>query len=246
MSLNPLAPITDYQSMLNRIFWFTTASAIVAIWILRRFIQPLEIVLHEIDFTVEFGGDKILPVPGGYLFPALIVGILTRIYRAHACISDWLGIRECFDIEVIIGEFANQLAIDLTNVSEVKLVRCRRSIMRTAFYPFVSSPQPQIDPQLIHQALDAWSWFWIGIEATLVFVVTGLGLVAGGAFDVAVPMLCCTLVLAAIGLPAMRRHCQRYAIAQARAIVADPARAASVRMALAVLIDVQPKYRRAA
>ena len=29
MPLNPLAPVTDYQSMLNRIFWFTTAAALV-------------------------------------------------------------------------------------------------------------------------------------------------------------------------------------------------------------------------
>ena len=83
MSINPLAPVTDYQSMLNRISWFTTASALVAIWILRLYIQALDELLHKIDFTVEFGGTKVLPMPGGYLFPALAVGILTRIFRFH-------------------------------------------------------------------------------------------------------------------------------------------------------------------
>ena len=82
---------------------------------------------------------------------------------------------------------------------------------------------------LIQQALDAWSWFWIGIEATLVFTLTGLGLIAGGAFEAGLLTIAGTLLFAANGLPAMRGQCQRYAIAQVRAIVADPIRATAVR-----------------
>ena len=235
MSLNPLAPVTDYQSMLNRIFWFTSASALVAIWMLRLYIPGLDRLLREIDFTVAFGGDKILPMPGGYLLPALAVGILTRIYRMHARISDWLGIRECFDIEVIIGELAAQLAIDITPIADEQLINHRHRIMRRAFYPFVSGPQPQIDPQLIQQALDAWSWFWVGVEASIVFVLCGLGLIAGGVYEVGLQTIGGTLVLAAIGLPTMRGQCKRYAIAQVRAIVVDPTRAIAVRTAFAEL-----------
>jgi len=235
MSLNPLAPVTDYQSMLNRIFWFTSASALVAVWMLRLYIPELDRLLREIDFTVAFGGDKILPMPGGYLLPALAAGILTRIYRMHARISDWLGIRECFDVEVIIGELAAQLAIDITSISEDQLMKYRHGIMRRAFYPFVSGPQPQIDSQLIQQALDAWSWFWVGVEASIVFVLTGLALIAGGVYDVGLQTIGGTLILAAIGLPTMRGQCKRYAIAQVRAIVVDPARANAVRTAFAEL-----------
>ena len=121
MQLNPLSPVTDYQSMLNRIFWFTTASALVAIWMLRPYVPGLNTQLRSIDFAVELSGDKVLPIPGGYLLPALAIGILTRVYRLHARISDWLGIRECFDIEIIIGELAEQLSIDLIRISDEEL-----------------------------------------------------------------------------------------------------------------------------
>ena len=94
--------------------------------------------------------------------------------------------------------------------------------MRTAFYPFVSGTRPSIDQQLIYQALDAWSWFWVGVEATLVFILAGFGLIAGGAYEVGLETIGGAIVLAAIGLPAMRGQCSRYAIAQVRAIVADP------------------------
>jgi hypothetical protein len=234
-SLNPLAPVTDYQSTLNRIFWFTSASALVATWMLRMHNSALNALLSQIDFRVELDGSKTLSIPGGYLIPALTVGVLTRIYRIHARISDWLGIRECFDIEVIIHEFAFVLGIDLTSIAYEHMSKHRPRIMRAAFYPFVSGFRPAIDKQLIQQALDAWSWFWVGIETTLVFTLTALGLIAGGAHHVGLETLGATLVLTAIGLPSMRRQCRRYAIAQVRAIVAEPARAAVVRAAFSEL-----------
>ena len=202
---------------------------------LRVHISGLNELLSEIDFTVGFARDKTLPIPGGYLLPAVAVGILTRIYRLHARISDWLGIREHFDIEIIISELASQSAIDFAAVPEEQLRQHRPWIMRNAFYPFVSGSQPQIDPQLIQQALDAWSWFWIGIELSLIFVVTGFCLIAGGVLQTGLQTIGGTLVLSAIGLPAMRSHCKRYAVAQVRAIVADSARAAAVRRVFAEL-----------
>ena len=246
MPLNPLAPVTDYQSMLNRIFWFTTASALGAVWLLRVYVPGLEAQLSKIDFAVQFGGDKILPIPAGYLFPALAVGLLTRVYRLHARISNWLGIRERFDIEVIMSEMADQLAIDLTLIPEQRLVDRRSAYMRSSFYAFVSGPHPHIDPQLVHQALDAWSWFWIGVEATLLFVVAGLGLIAANEYRVGLQTVVGALAFAAVGLPVMRSQCQRYAIAQVRAILADANRETVVRIALDELMGRQARTKRAA
>ncbi len=237
MSLNPLSPVTDYQSMLNRIFWFTTGSALVGTWMLRLHLPALDRALGQIDVSVALGGDKILPMPGGYLLPALAIGMLTRVFHLHARISDWLGIRECFDVEVIITELAAQSSVDLAAFTARQLTNSRHQIMRRAFYPFVSGPQPPIDPQLVQQALDAWSWFWIGIEATLVFTVVALGLIAGAAYEVGFLTLAGAILFALNGVPAMRRQCQRYALAQVRAIVADPTQAAIVRQTFAELLQ---------
>jgi hypothetical protein len=246
MSLNPLAPVTDYQSMLNRIFWFTSAAALAGIWLLRVELPRLDAVLRQIDFAVALGNDKILPIPGGYLLPALAVGLVTRIYHLHGRISDWLGIRECFDLDVIIAELAGQTAIDLSVFPTDELRGLRHRIMRGAFYPFVSGPRPQVDEQLILQALDAWSWFWIGTEAALVFTLTGLALVAGGAQQAGLLTIGGTILAAAIALPAMRGQCRRYAIAQVRAILTDPARELAVRSTFAELNRDRPPGRRAA
>jgi len=92
-------------------------------------------------------------------------------------------------------------------------------------------PQPAIDQGLVPQALDAWSWFWIGIEAALVFVFTALAIVAGGAPSAGCTTIAATLVLAAFGLPAIRNQCAHYAVAQVRAILSDVDRAQAARAA---------------
>jgi hypothetical protein len=108
--------------------------------------------------------------------------------------------------------------------------------MRRTFYAYVSGPQIQIDPQLITLALDTWSWFWVGIEATCIFLVTGLALVACGAYEIGFETLGATILFAANGLPMIRNQGKRYAIAQVRAILADPIRAAAAHSAFSELL----------
>jgi len=234
MPLN-LAPVTDYQSMLNRIFWFTSAAALAATWLLRANVPALDAALSKIDVALAIGGDKVLPTPAGYLLPALVIGFATRIFRLHTRVSDLLGIREWFDLDVILREFAEQLDVNINKVDFHQLRRARAGLMRNVFYSYVSGPRPAVDEPLIHQALDAWSWFWIGVETTLLFSLAAFGLIACGVREVGLQTLGATLVLAIIGLPAIRSQCRRYAIAQVRAILADPTRAAAVRAAFAEL-----------
>lgn len=153
MSLNPLSPVSDYQSMLNRIFWFTSGAALVAVWLLRENLPELDSLLAKLSFTLELEGERILPVPGGYLVPALAIGLLSRVYRIHNKIADWLGIRERFEIDVIIRELALRVGIDTEAVPDELLLRHRHDIMRRGFYEFVSGRQPQIDELLVERCL---------------------------------------------------------------------------------------------
>jgi hypothetical protein len=240
--LNPVAPVTDYHSMLTRIFWFTSAAALAALWLLRHNIPALDAALAQLDAAVA--AERSLPA--GYVLPALLVGIAARVFRLHARLSDLLGIRECFDLEVIIAEFADELHIDLKSLTPAQLRAARHNLMRKGFYPYVASQSPQIDAQLIHQALDAWSWFWIGVESTLVFTLTSFALVAAGSHRLGLQTFGYTLAFALVCLPALRRQCQRYAVAQVRAILADKTRAAAVRAAFNELTSEKPTTRLAA
>lgn len=246
MALYPLAPVVDYQSMLNRIFWFTTASALAAVALLRMNVPEIEAWLSRIDFAVALGGGKPLPAPAGTLLPALAISVAARIFRLHGRISDWLGIRECFDVDVILREFAKQLAIDLAPLGDRDLRRARHALMRSAFYRYVSGPQSAVDQQLVQQALDSWSWLWAAVESTAVGALAGMGLLAGGATAAGFQVLAAAMLLGAIGVPALRAQCRRYGIAQVRTILADAARAREVRKTFAELGVEAPAIRLAA
>lgn len=246
MSLNPLAPVTDYPSMLNRIFWFTAASAGAAVWLLRVCVPAVDGALRPLDDAVAAGLGRELPTPGGTLLPALAVGIATRVFRLHARASDWLGIRECFDIDVILAEFASRAGPDPPDLDRAELRRARHDLMRRCFYAYVSGPNSAVDRVLTEQALDAWSWMWVGVEGAIVWTVAALGLIAGQAYPTGFRTLAAALGFAAVILPAVRRQCGRYGVAQVRAILADPARAAAVRAALQEAVAPAQAARRAA
>jgi hypothetical protein len=246
MAINPLAPVTDYQSSLNRIFWFTSAAALGAVWLLRSHLPAVEAALSRVDFELQTGAGKLLPIAGGYLIPALGVGLISRIFRIHSHLGHLLGIRERFEIDVILAELARSVDVDVAAVSEQQWLAHRHDLMRKAFYQFASSTSPQIDEHLVHQALDLWSWFWIVLEATLVFVATGLILVAANVYEAGLITFGGSLVVAALALPSIRHECRRYAIAQVRAILADPAREVIVRREFSILDDSRPAWRQAA
>jgi hypothetical protein len=246
MPLNPLAPVTDYQSMLNRIFWFTSAAAAVAVWVLRVNVTAIDLALARIDFAAELVGGKNVPGLGGCLLPALIVGITARVFGLHERISDWLKIREDFDVEVIIAELADRAGVDADSIGKPQLRRARHELMRQTFYPYVSGPHPAVDGHLILQALDAWSWFWIGVVMTALFVATGMALVACGVMVTGLQFIGWTLLAAVVCLPAAYGQCRRYAVAQVRAILDDPVRTDEVREAFAELFEYARDARLAA
>ncbi|QDU87644.1 hypothetical protein Pla175_10100 [Pirellulimonas nuda] len=246
MSLNPLAPVTDYPSMLNRIFWFTSAATLGGVWLLRAHVAGIEAALAPLDGLLVFGEDRVSPVPAGSLAPALAVGLLTRACRIHAQLSDWLGIRERFDIDVILHRLAGRTGVDLTGVPDEALVRRRHRLMRDAFYSHTGGRHAVVDESLVHQALDAWSWFWVGLEAATVLSVVSLLLVACGAQAVGLKTLAWSIAFAVIGLPMLRNQCKRYAWAQVSVIVSDTKRAEQVRRAFDCLDDRDESVRLAA
>ncbi|MCA9261863.1 MAG: hypothetical protein KDA61_21745, partial [Planctomycetales bacterium] len=138
-------------------------------------------------------------------------------------------------VDVIIQQLAKRSGVDLSQIDDDKLVAHRHEIMRHGFYRFSATTNPEIDLDLVHQALDAWSWFWSGLEAATILVLTSFVLVACGAWNPGALTLSTTLALSALGLPMIRRQGARFAVAQVREICADEQRIAQVRHAFACL-----------
>src|SRR5438067_12739809 len=91
-SLNPLAEVRDYNSMLTRICFFTILTSGFATWLLRGSYPSLDRVLGKLDFRVDLTFVKDVKILGT-LLPAVAVGLIARAFKLHDRISDIFRIR---------------------------------------------------------------------------------------------------------------------------------------------------------
>lgn len=234
MSLNPLAKVTDYNSMLFRIFVFTLLWSVIATWLLRRAFPSLDSFLSQLDLEVELEFVKV-PKMLGYVVPALCVALLARIIRLHDRISDLFHIREQFDVDYILLPLAKGAGVAVGTLSIDKLAESRSRLMARTFYPFASSTDPKIDKHLIHEALDWWSWYWVLVEGLFIFLCTAIVLVFAAEWRAVFILAGSCLLVSVPLLITIRRHCIRYAQHEVDEILSVPARRQEVSNAFSAL-----------
>jgi hypothetical protein len=227
MSLNPLAQVKDYPSMLNRIFLFTTLSASVATWLLRKHFVWLDDLLKFMDINVDLPLVKEVKL-FGYLLPGVAVGFIARTVRLHDRLSDILKIRRRFDVEEIILPLAKGSGFPVGTLSMDQLRESRSRLMPRIFYRYASSTDPKIDRHLIYEALDWWSWYWVVVESVAVFIPTGIALLFSEPTWHGWILIGACLVVSIVALPFFRSHCARYARAEVQEILADNTRKSEV------------------
>ena len=104
---------------------------------------------------------------------AFVVALLTHMFHFHDRISDVLGIRRRFDLKSILIPLAQRVGSVVTIDKEAKIAQRRDELMHAVFYKYASSraDKPLVDKHDIEHALNAWSWFWVFVEAIFYFGV---------------------------------------------------------------------------
>jgi hypothetical protein len=154
---------------------------------------------------------------------AFVVAVLTHTFKFHDRISDVFGIRRRFDRKSILIPLFQRVGCVVTKDKEVKIAQQRDRLMRAVFYRYASSrdDHPLVDKHDIEHALDAWSWFWVFVEA--IFYV-GVGAIIAwwlGSRNLAVIFAGVSIALLVLAF-AQRARLDRYARPQIDTIAADP------------------------
>lgn len=160
----------DYSDMLKRIFWTTFTSGILCAFILAAASPHMHSFLESVRIKADVPfvkGLKALYV----LIPLLIAGVSRAIYL-HDKISDVFHIRDRFDTRHILYPLAKATGLPLGKEQKKRICKARRDAMYAVFYPYAGFKNPKIDSQLIRNALDAWGWFWVAVEAVVMFILT--------------------------------------------------------------------------
>lgn len=223
--LNPLSKVTDYQSMLRRIFVFTTIAGCVAVWLLRRESSWINNTLSQLDIKVDLPFVKEVNWLG-YVLPAIIFAIVAYSIRLHDLLSDALRVRYFFDTRYIIRPMA--LKVGVLEDQVPRLYSRRSELMKDVFYRYASSTKPVIDTHNIHEALDNWAWVWVLLEAWFVFMVCGIALCCLGSIKVGLCVLAIATGVVVMLSPIYLHRCVKYAKAQVDDILSDAERRKAV------------------
>jgi hypothetical protein len=203
MSLNPFASVDNYAaSMLNKIGVFSFFALLGAIALLRSYLPSLDAILASLSPEIEVAGIK---VGAGTVIPAILLALMSRMFKLHDRLSDLLGIRRRFDQEAILLPMALASGATLSIEQVRRLRERRREFMGLVFYKYVSSTKDkaEIDRHAITIALDQWAWYWILLEACFFALVTSIVLIIVGHLAPAVWLL--LAILTAQGLLLMSR-----------------------------------------
>jgi hypothetical protein len=161
---------------------------------------------------------------------ALVVAVLTHTFQFHDRISDILGIRRRFDIKNILIPLAQRVDSVVTLDKEAKIAQCRDELMHAVFYKYASSraDNPLVDRHDIEHALNAWSWFWVFVEAVFYF---GMGAIVALWLGSRKLALIFTIVWIAFLLLAFtqRTRLNGYARPQIETIAGDPTASYAVK-----------------
>ncbi|MEX2299198.1 MAG: hypothetical protein WD715_17410 [Dongiaceae bacterium] len=130
----------------------------------------------------------------------------------------------------ILIPLSQRVGSAVTKEKEMKITQHRDELMHAVYYKYASSraAEPLVDKHDIEHALNAWSWFWVLVEAVIYF---GVGAIIAwwlGSRNLLFIFAIVSIALLVLAF-AQRARLGGYSRPQIDAIAADPAAAYDVR-----------------
>lgn len=219
----PKLTVSNYPEMLRKLSTATLFVTIGCLTLLRVYLESVDGILKQLDVITPsvpvFGPVKI---PFGTFSVAVIVAGISESVKLHDKISDALGIRSKFDVRWILIPMALLSGAKITTAQFEKLKTERKRLMGEVFYAYASSTpgRSKIDPHTITQALTAWSWYWLCVEAIAIILPTAGILSYAGQFFWVATLLTLVLILMLV-MRVFLADCSAYADSQVRQILKE-------------------------
>lgn len=223
---------TNYKEMTKKISFFTFWVTLFGLYLAAYLSSNVNNVMKELSCGLEYelGSIKLY---FSFLYIPLAVAIFENIIHLHDKISDIIGIRYRFDKSVIIKKF-----LEITSLSD-KLGcvnrKNRDKIMKNIFYKYASSTEPKIDVHLIHSALGMWTWFWIILDSTLVFLIIGFIYLLSPFSSLKLLLFILLVLLLVMFMVLVKNSCKKYAEQEVECILEDDTRKSCILEYLAKL-----------
>jgi len=228
-----IAQPDSYSDMLERIFVTTLVAGVGCTLLVASASPEAKALLDSVKTEADLGLVK--GIKALYVLIPLGIALVSRTVLLHDKISDLFRIRRYFDTRHILFRMASSVGLALDPSTRKRICSIREPLMYRVFYRYAGFADPKIDKQLIRTALDHWGWFWVGVEAGILFAITSIILLA---LQAQTQLHICLLLLLLSGILLLVQWppCRESAAREVEAILDDPERKAGISGALAEAI----------
>ena len=225
----PKLTVSDYSEMLRKLSVSVFIVTIVCVWLLRSHVAAADKLFDRLDLAPGMVLLGYISIPVGTFLVAVVVAFIFESVKLHDKISEIFNIRAMFDVRWILIPMALLSGAVVTSAQYDRITAERRRLMREVFYKYASSAKAaQIDVHLIIQALTAWSWYWLCVEAIAIIIPTALLLAWFSQWTASTIMIALAMFLQLL-MSVFRNEANKYAEAEVGEILADDARRQAVR-----------------
>lgn len=163
-------------------------------------------------------------------FIAVMVALLSHIFKFHDRLSDIFRLRARFDRNYILLPMATMVGARLTLEKVRSLELNRQTIMHRVFYKYASIDASEriAETHDIEHALAHWCWIWFFLEGACFLLVTALASVFFSSYGLTSGLLF-AMTFALLGLQYCYVRAEKYAAPQVDSIARNSEAASAVR-----------------
>jgi len=165
---------SNYSEMRTKIASCVFVFSLIELFVFAQTSSSFSQILLKLSFNYTFtvAGVELYIA---YLYIPVLLAVLENIFNLHDYTQRLFHIRERFEGKYMLSQYADCLGFDGVSGSETynayKDCPKLKKVFLSHFYSYASSVNPKIDKHYITSTLDAWCWFWIVWDSSIICIL---------------------------------------------------------------------------
>ena len=165
---------SNYSEMRTKISSCVFVFSLIELFVFAQTSTSFNQILLKLSFNYTF---KVIGMELhiAYFYIPILLAVMENIFNLHDFTQKPFHIRERFEGKYMLAQYATCLGLEKVERSETYKAykdcpKLKKEFLNH-FYSYASSTNPKIDKHYISTTLDAWCWFWIVWDSSIICIL---------------------------------------------------------------------------
>lgn len=165
---------SNYSEMRTKISSCVFVFSLIELFVFAQTSTSFNQILLKLSFNYTF---KVIGMELhiAYFYIPILLAVMENIFNLHDFTQKPFHIRERFEGKYMLAQYATCLGLEKVERSETYKAykdcpKLKKEFLNH-FYSYASSTNPKIDKHYISTTLDAWCWFWIVWDSSIISIL---------------------------------------------------------------------------